>query len=177
MGGQIDCFDLVVATFDDQSGKGELALTPKTGEWESIEFRAGSSAPGNRSVAGLQPVNTGQGRSFLLLFLGERDPSSKGHEAAGKFWDDVWSYQLQPEGKTEASIKDATRQLIGKGTGESSWVKVEIPESTKSGGEQAHPGPRGWFASASAQDVDAESIVLWGGIGENNERLGDCGLF
>ncbi|MCJ1367272.1 hypothetical protein MMC16_006404 [Acarospora aff. strigata] len=175
LGGQIEYLDLLVATFNDQSGKGELALTPRSGKWETITFAADADAPvpGNRSVAGLQPVNTGQGRSFLLLFLGEQDPSDKGHEAAGKFWDDVWSFQLRPEGMTAASFKDATREAIGKETGEMKWARVEVVESSMSGGEQASPGPRGWFASGSDRDVDAESVVLWGGIGEKNERLGD----
>ena len=173
LGGQIDYLDLLVATFDDQSGKGELALTPRTGKWETVAFSADGPAPGNRSVAGLQPVNTGQGRWFLLLFLGERDPSDNGHEAAGKFWDDVWSYQLHPEGMTAASFKDATREAIGKPTGEGAWAEVQIPKAIMSGGAQSHPGPRGWFASGSDSDIDAASVVLWGGIGEKNERLGD----
>ena len=173
LGGQIDYLDLLVASFDDQSGKGELALTPRTGKWETVVFAAGGPAPGNRSVAGLQPVNTGQGRKFLLLFLGERDPSSSGHEAAGKFWDDVWSYQLHPEGMTAASFKDATREAIGTRTGEGAWAQVQIPEATMNGGAQSHPGPRGWFASGSDSDIEAGSVVLWGGIGEKNERLGD----
>lgn len=173
LGGQIDYLDLLVATFDDQSGKGELALSPRTGRWETITFPADGSAPGDRSVAGLQPINTGQGRSYLLLFLGERDPSSSGHDAAGKFWSDVWSFQLHPEGMTAASFKDATKEVIGKGTGEGTWAQVEIAEATMSGGKQAHPGSRGWFASAPGQDMDVESVVLWGGIDAKNERIGD----
>lgn len=174
LGGQIDYLDLLVATFDDQSGKGELALSPRTGKWETVTFAADGPAPGNRSVAGLEPVNTGQGRMFLLLFLGERNPSSSGHEAAGKFWDDVWSYQLHPEGMTAASFKDATREAIGTRTGEGAWAQVQIPKATMSGtSTQSHPGPRGWFASGSDSDVDAGGVVLWGGIGEKNERLGD----
>lgn len=173
LGGQIDYLNLLVATFDDQSGKGELALSVGKGKWETVMIRAESSAPANRSVAGLHPINTGQGRMFLLLFLGERDPSTSGHEAAGRIWDDVWSYQLHPEGMTAASFKDATREAIGTRTGEGAWAQVQILEAKRSGDVQAHPGPRGWFASGSDRDIDAGSVVLWGGIGENNQRLGD----
>jgi len=173
LGGQIDYLNLLVATFDDQSGKGELALSVGKGKWETVMIRAESSAPAYRSVAGLHPINTGQGRMFLLLFLGERDPSTSGHEAAGRFWDDVWSYQLHPEGMTAASFKDATREAIGTRTGEGAWAQVQILEAKRSGDVQAHPGPRGWFASGSDRDIDAGSVVLWGGIGENNQRLGD----
>ena len=173
IGGQIDFLNLSKTTFNDPGGKGELSVIPKTGQWESIEYPSGTRGPGNRSVAGLQPITTGQGRNFLLLFLGERGPSSAGHEGAGQFWGDVWSYQLRPQGMTAASFKDATRELVGATTGEGHWAQVEIPESTMTEGESAHPGGRGWFASAQGKDMDVASIVLWGGVNESNEREGD----
>ncbi|MCJ1355693.1 MAG: hypothetical protein MMC33_005685 [Icmadophila ericetorum] len=173
LGGQIDYLDIAVSTIDDQSGKGELMVYPRTGKWETISFPQNASAPGNRSVAGMQPISTGQGRNYLLLFMGERDPSSVGHEGAGKFWDDVWAYQLQSEGKTAASIKDATRQLFGSDTGESSWAQVEIAKSTMSDGLQPRPSERGWFASTQYQDLDSCSVLLWGGVNTKNEREGD----
>ena len=172
LGGAIDFLRLTRMTFDDKGGKGELGVAPLTGQWESVEPPKDSLIPGNRSVAGLQPVTTGQGRHYLLLFLGEKDPSASGHEAAGRFWDDVWSFQLKPDGMTAASFKDATRQLFGAKTGESTWARVDIPEASKSGNTE-HPGPRGWFASAQGQDIDAGGVVLWGGVREDNQRAGD----
>ena len=172
LGGAIHFLRLTKSTFDDKGGKGELGVSPLTGQWESIEPPADTQMPGNRSVAGLQPVTTGQGRHYLLLFLGERDPSSSGHEAAGKFWDDVWSFQLRPEGMTAASFKDATRQLFGARTAEGTWARVDIPESSMSGRTE-HPGQRGWFASAQGQDLDPGSVVLWGGVLGDNSRVGD----
>ena len=172
LGGPIQFLRLTKSTFDDKGGKGELAVAPLNGQWESVEPPADTPTPGNRSVAGLQPVTTGQGRHYLLLFLGERDPSSSGHEAAGKFWDDVWSFQLRPEGMTAASFKDATRQLFGAKTGEGTWARVDVPESSMSGNTE-HPGQRGWFASAQGQDLDPGSVVLWGGVLGDNSRAGD----
>lgn len=173
LGGQIDYLELAVSTFDDQSGKGELALSLRNGKWQSVMFGGNARGPGNRSVAGLQAITTGQGRNYLLLFLGERDASSKGHEGAGKFWDDVWAFQLRPEGMTAASFKDATRWLFGAKSTESTWAQVDIPESSKTDGEKQHPGPRGWFASAQDSDMEAGSIVLWGGVNGKNEREAD----
>lgn len=171
LGGPIQFLRLSRCTFDDQGGKGELGVAPLTGQWEAVEPQSDTPIPGNRSVAGLQPVTTGQGRNYLLLFLGERDPSSSGHEAAGKFWDDVWSFQLPPDGMTAASFKDATRQLFGAKTAEGTWARCDIPEAAKTGNIE-HPGQRGWFASA-CQDVDANSIMLWGGVKGDNSRAGD----
>ena len=173
LGGQIDYLDVVLSTINDHSGKGELAITPGAQKWESIDFSADAQGPGNRSVAGFLPVKIGSGRNFLLLFLGEKTPSSLGHEAAGKFWNDVWSFQLQPEGMTPASLKDAARQAVRVKTGEHSWAKVDVPEFSMTEGVRDHPGERGWFASAQGHDVDIKSVVLWGGIDTSNERKGD----
>ncbi len=172
LGGPIQLLRLRKSTLDDKGGKGELAVAPLNGQWESIEPPVGTPRPGDRSVAGLQPVTTGQGRHYLLLFLGERDPSSSGHEAAGKFWDDVWSFQLPSEGMTAASFKDATRQLFGAKTAEGTWARVDIPEYSMSGNTE-HPGQRGWFASAQAQDLDPGAAVLWGGVLGDNSRAAD----
>lgn len=172
LGGSIQYLRLTRSTLNGKGGKGGLTVSPSTGQWEKVEPRSGTATPGNRSVAGLQPTTTGQGRHYLLLFLGERDPSSSGHEAAGKFWDDVWSFQLRPESMTAASFKDTTRQLVGAKTAEGTWARVDVPESSKSGGVE-HPGPRGWFASSYCQDLEAGSIVLHGGVVEDNSRAGD----
>lgn len=173
LGGPLQYLQFTVSTFDDKGGKGELLVAPRTGRWESVEPPSDTLLPGDRSVAGLQPITTGQGRHYLLLFLGERDPSSSGHDAAGKFWDDVWSFQLRPEGMTAASFKDATRWAVGAKTAEGTWARVDIPEASKSVGKNDHPGPRGWFASSAAQDLDPGSVVLWGGVQGDNQRAGD----
>ena len=175
--GGLQCLHLVAATYDDKGGKGEMAVAPKTGQWETVEAPEGTPVPGDRSVAGLHPVTTGQGRHYLLLFLGERLPSGSGHDGAGKFWDDIWSFQLKPEGMSAASFKDATRWLVGAKTAEGSWARVDVPESSMTEGKNDHPGPRGWFASSQGQDLDPGSIVLWGGIGEDNHRAGDGWIF
>lgn len=173
LGGKIDYLDIIVSTHDDHSGTGEVAVTPMNDKWETIDVPEDDKAPGSRSVAGLQAVTTGQGRNYLILFLGEAKPSSAGHEAAGEYWDDVWSFQIRPDGMTAASFKDAARQMVGAKTRESTWAPVEVPQSSTSEGVADSPGARGWFASAAGGDFGAEKIVLWGGVKEDNSRAGD----
>lgn len=172
LGGPMHFLRLTRSTFNDKGGKGELAVAPLTGNWESVEPPPDTPIPGNRSVAGFQPVTTGQGRQYLLLFLGERDPSSSGHVAAGQFWDDVWSFQLPPEGMTAASFKDATRQLFGAKTAEGTWARCDVPETSMTERIES-PGQRGWFASAPGLDLEPGSITLWGGLTSNNQRAAD----
>lgn len=176
LGGQIDYLELGKETFVDQTGVAEAGVVPhpKAGEWQSIKMDSTSTPfPGARSVAGMHHVSTGQGRNYLVLVLGEKNPSNKGHDGAGEFWDDVWTFQLKPDGMTAASFKDATRELVGMKTKEYAWDEVLIPEATKSQGRAVMPGARGWFASSAAGDPDKSSIVVWGGINDKNERLGD----
>ncbi|KAJ7031700.1 hypothetical protein C8F04DRAFT_1004543 [Mycena alexandri] len=153
-GGQLDC----LALGGDEASAGDGVLGAK-GAWKSILADAAADGdegagaetvterphwPGPRSVAGMHPVTVG-GRERLVLLLGERDPSTAGHAAAGKFWNDIWVYASE-EGK---------------------WLEVEVETA---GG----PGPRGWFASAPI-DMGAEErgVVLWGGLDGANRRLGD----
>ena len=143
------------------------------GQWKSVTISPDALSPGNRSVAGLHPVTTGQGRNYLLLCLGERTPSSSGHDGAGEFWGTLWSFQLDSENMTAASLKDATRRLLYAKTGENAWAQVEIPEATMRAGQSEGPGPRGWFASTQGADIGTQAVVLWGGVQANNERAND----
>lgn len=172
IGGQIDFIDLAKNTFNDKGGKGEYNVTLKSGKWGSVETSP-APGPGHRSVAGLHAITTGQGRNYLILVLGEKTPSSDGHESAGEFYDDVWAYQVRPDGNTGASWKDAMRMLVGAKSAEDTWAKVAVTEASMEQGVHPSPGARGWIASAGCGDFDAESILVWGGINRENKRLGD----
>ena len=105
--------------------------------------------------------------------FGERDPSSQGHEGAGKFWGDVWAFQCPPRGMTAASFKDATWQALGSETGEGLWSEIDVADAEGVEGEDVKnlvPSERGWFASSTMGDVDASGIILWGGLNGKNER-------
>jgi len=173
VGGQLDILELRLDTFNDVSGKGEASVVAK-GKWETLNFAEENMPfPGNRSVAGLHSVNTGMGREYLVLLLGEREPSSDGHNEAGKFWGDVWAFMCPPLGMTGASFKDATWQALGRETGEGLWSAVNVSDAEGVEGEDVRnlvPTERGWFASSTMGDVDVGSVVLWGGLNGKNER-------
>lgn len=169
-GGQVDYIELAKDTFDDTSGKEDVDIFAKYGKWESFVFtEEAMTCPEDRSVAGLQLITTGMGREYLVLVFGEGHPSSQGHDGAGKFFNDVWTFQVPPLGMTAASFKDAALQALGKETGEAKWSRVSV-EAAESG---EVPQARGWFASASMGDSDEASIVLWGGLNDENQRMGD----
>ncbi|KAH6713264.1 hypothetical protein BKA61DRAFT_608815 [Leptodontidium sp. MPI-SDFR-AT-0119] len=175
-GGKIDILELGLDTFSSIGASSEAAIVAK-GNWETLNFEEESmNFPGNRSVAGLLAITTGMGREYLVLLLGERDPSSDGHNAAGKFWGDVWTFQCPPRGMTGASFKDATWQALGKETGDGQWSVMEVADAEGVEGEDVHnlvPSQRGWFASSTMGDLDASGIVLWGGLNGKNERESD----
>ncbi|EHY56929.1 hypothetical protein HRR83_001991 [Exophiala dermatitidis] len=136
-GGRIDVFDLGQARWLDK---------------ESIEFVPdGVNGPPPRSVSCLVPVNLGGGSNSnkpgLLTMFGERDPSSLGHQGAGKMLADVWLFDLESK----------------------SWTELEL--RLDGGGEK--PVPRGWFGAAP---VGANAVVVHGGLSESNQRLGDVWL-
>lgn len=114
--------------------------------WSTQTFNAdGNSGPEARSVCALLPVRIAQKEKLLTLF-GERDPSSLGHAGAGKMLADVWVYDIA----------------------EKWWTKLE-PE-----GSDGVPDPRGWFdADIIKASEGNDSVVVHGGLGEDNERLKD----
>lgn len=84
-----------------------------------------------------------QSKPHLLIIFGERDPSSLGHAGAGKMLSDVWTFDIA----------------------QSLWKRVQTDDG---------PVARGWF-DADVMDVENGNtrVVVHGGLGEDNERLGD----
>lgn len=192
-GGQLDYLELAVDRFSDMSGQGEVYITARS-DWKSLvpegppstENEAAAAPlngdaewPGHRSVAGLEMVNLGGGREYLVLALGEREPSGGGHEAAGKFWDDIWAFQvpLHHDGSA-ASVTDTVWNALGKKSGEGKWFKVETEAyDDEDDGSIDGPGPRGWIATAALGELEERGLVIWGGLGDSNSRLGDGWIF
>jgi hypothetical protein len=114
---------------------------PEKNSWESHTYAAdGQAGPSPRSVSALLPVSL-DGKPCLVTLFGERDPSTLGHQGAGKMLGDVWIFDIETK----------------------SWTEVEVQ------GDEL-PLARGWFAADTA---DEGKIVIQGGLGESNERLGD----
>ena len=128
-GGAIDVYDL------------------EMNNWSSIKFEPdGIHGPEPRSVGCLLSMTIG-GRESLVTFGGERDPSSLGHERAGKMSGDAWAWDL----------------------GSQTWNRVETDGDC--------PCARGWFAADVVSGSDGkDAMVLHGGLDEQNQRLGDVWL-
>jgi hypothetical protein len=114
--------------------------------WSTKTFNAdGNDGPEPRSVCTLLPIRIAKKNKLLTLF-GERDPSTQGHADAGKMLNDVWVYDID----------------------ENWWTKLDPS------GDNGVPDPRGWFdADVVTMAEENDSIVVHGGLGEDNERLTD----
>lgn len=149
--------------------------------WERIPFPTNPIAPGPRprKGAGLIPITTGNGRAYLLYFLGEKvftsSVASSQEGEAPIFWSDAFSYQPPASVPSPAGVKDSTRSTLGIDTGEGTWAEVKVIANEEGRGKleeegKSHPGPRGWFGSDS---IGGAEVVLWGGIDGRGQTEGD----
>lgn len=128
----------------EQGGSVDV-YSPETNSWTSHLYPPdGKAGPMPRSVSSLLPIYL-RGRPFLITLFGERDPSSLGHQGAGKMLSDVWAFDVESK----------------------RWEEVVLQ------GDEL-PLARGWF---DADVVGTSSIVVHGGLGESNDRLGDVWSF
>ncbi|KAL8768279.1 MAG: hypothetical protein Q9209_005418 [Squamulea sp. 1 TL-2023] len=148
-------------------------------EWSTIPFPTNPLAPGPRprKGAGMLPVTTGNGRLYILYFLGEKASKAEDKEETD-YWSDIWSYQIPALEIMPAGVKDKTRSMMGISTGEGTWAEVKVvPNEEGSGGLEtegkSHPGPRGWFASSALGKDLGGGVVLWGGINAKGETEGE----
>lgn len=175
LGGQLDFLHLEVEMFDDNVSRGEVCIRAR-GSWQTImednldassteiHVEAQQVWPEARSAASLHALTIGGGREYLVLSMGEQ-PS------LGKLLDDVWMFQVPPQGMTAASFTSAVLQAVGRKTGEGEWIKVSMGLYDEDIDET--PARRSRLASALMTDVEESGIVFWGGLGETSGRLGD----
>ena len=82
---------------------------------------------------------------------------------------------------TSASVGEAFRAAFGGGKhSDGRWFPVETRAYDDDGegrDEDIGPGARGWMASAFMGDVEESGVFVWGGVDENNRRLGDGYVF
>jgi hypothetical protein len=99
----------------EQGGNLDI-YTPETNSWETHVYAPdGKDGPTPRSVSALLPISV-NGGSHLITLFGEQDPSSLGHQGAGKMLGDVWSFDI----------------------GNKKWEQVDLQGSEL-------PLARGWF--------------------------------
>ncbi|KZV97457.1 hypothetical protein EXIGLDRAFT_730675, partial [Exidia glandulosa HHB12029] len=135
---------------------------PSTNSWRTVKPAAPDGAPGARSVHGFTPLQiVGDNETLVaVMFLGERDPSSLGHEGAGAFWEDVWGL---------FQSKDTDAETLGL-----SWRQIELDAS-------ASPEPRGWFAFTDVPVAPSERssvgrVLMHGGLLSSNKRSSEAWL-
>lgn len=151
---------------------------PLPPSWQTLDFPTNPLVPGPRprKGAGFLSITTGNGRLYLLYFLGEKDPSSSSspsssntaHESKdvqgrpAMFWSDMFSFQPLASELSPARVKDSTRETIGVSSGNGTWAEVKVVANEEAGGEgKSHMGPRGWFACDVVGDG---TVLLWGGL-------------
>ena len=189
-GGQLDFLELGVDTFNDAVSAGEVSLVAR-GAWQSLlqgqenvgykeednaaTPRAGDDQwPGPRSVASMHAVTVGGGHEYLLVALGEGQQSGVGHEGAGRHWDDVWAFQVPQSGMSALAVKDSVLSVVGRKNAGGKWTKVEMgPYDDEDDASVPGPGPRGWLASGVVTDLEDNGVVIWGGLNDDNKRMGD----
>lgn len=128
----------------EQGGRVDV-YDPEADSWETHVFGPERQGPEPRSVAALLPVCL-RGRLFLVTLFGERDPSSLGHQVAGKMLGGVWAFDVEAR----------------------TWEEVVL--EGEGDGDDGIPLARGWFG---ADRLGERTIVVQGGLAESNERLGD----
>ncbi|EEY20273.1 kelch repeat protein [Verticillium alfalfae VaMs.102] len=128
---------------NEQGGSLDVFDIPSL-SWSTMTYNPDNmEGPEARSVGALLPVMI-HGSVHLVTMFGERDPSALGHAGAGKMLPDAWAWDIK-EGK---------------------WQKLRTPGQI--------PEPRGWFDADVVRGGNKnESIIVHGGLNENNERLGD----
>ena len=164
--GHAQVMDLIMQT-DYHKTKDGLSPIAAMSPWTPLGQAPSSAGPGERVGSALEVVTTGQGRNYLLLVGGESAAENRG---------DIWTLQLQPEGSTAASVKDAARKAIGKGTGEKDWAEVKYFDSegvmVQEGQAGRGIGQRRRFAWSRDTDEDGGTVFVHGGA-ENGQIAGD----
>ncbi|KAH8693892.1 hypothetical protein BGW36DRAFT_345749 [Talaromyces proteolyticus] len=88
--------------------------------WSTVTYPAdGVSGPKPRSVSCLLSLNIQQKPSLVTMF-GEGDPSSLGHQGAGKMFSDVWVFDIESQKWTEAPV-DQKKAPVARG-----WFDADV---------------------------------------------------
>ncbi|KAF5861534.1 hypothetical protein ETB97_012860 [Aspergillus alliaceus] len=132
--------------FDGKTEQGGAldVYDPETNVWGTIPYQAdGISGPSARSVSCLLSLKV-SGKPSLVTMFGEHDPSSLGHQGAGKMLSDVWIFDIESQ----------------------KWTEVRMDANNA-------PQGRGWFDADVTTAASQPSIIVQGGLAESNDRLGD----
>jgi len=139
--------------FDGKTEQGGTVdiYEPGSNTWTSTSYSPdGKGGPEPRSVGCLLAIELA-GRPSLVTAFGEHDPSPLGHQGAGRMLDDIWVFDIQ-------TLK---------------WTKIDADRASS-----VRPAARGWFGADALQAKGGsnDSVVIVGGLGEDNQRLSDVWL-
>jgi hypothetical protein len=97
LGGSIDVYDMNKNTWSNKSYTAD-----------------GKDGPSARSVGALLYALV-EGKEYLITLFGEADPSSLGHQGAGKMLSDIWAYDLEEEHWIQVEPKDGAERPVARG--------------------------------------------------------------
>ncbi|KAL4995472.1 hypothetical protein BDV10DRAFT_174580 [Aspergillus recurvatus] len=105
-GGALDVFDVADKT------------------WKTIEYSAdGANGPSPRSVGCLLALDV-NGKPSLVTMFGEHDPSSLGHQGAGKMLADVWVFDIESQKWAKVAVE-------GEGPPSRGWFDADVLEGSR----------------------------------------------
>ncbi|KAJ5667891.1 uncharacterized protein N7477_006461 [Penicillium maclennaniae] len=107
----------------EQGGSVDI-YSPETKSWASHVYSPdGKVGPTPRSVSCLLPIRLGD-RSLLITLFGEHDPSSLGHQGAGKMLSDMWAFDIRT--KTWEEVVPGEINVHSHGAGSVLMSSVQI---------------------------------------------------
>lgn len=150
-------------TLDDSKREWNVISVETSEEERSVAW------PPARSMAALHYVTTGSGRDYLMLALGE----GNSRLGEGRALQDIWAYQLPSSGLSGAGVKDAIRDKVpGVSSHKGQWAPVNITK-IEVGEEEKHGGTWTGRTLFGSSMTGTKQFLLWGGVNERNETLGD----
>lgn len=128
--------------------------------------------PQTRSGNQILPISTGHGRYYLTLLPGVSSKPKETFSDTPSYLTDLWTLQLPSDSSSLTKIKDAAREQINVSSGEFTWSEVVVEARTEELGTEgkALPGPLAHYA---ADNVDAKTVLMWGGVDARGETVGD----
>lgn len=127
--------------------------------------------PCPRSAASFEAMTMGGGREVLVLALGAVIGAD--HQQPLPL-DDVWLFQVPPQGMSAASVTAALLQAVGRKTGEGRWTRVATrPHDDEAQDWASLPRARAGLASAPMTNLEDSGLLVWGGLADDGRRLGD----
>lgn len=137
--------------------------------WTNATVLSGPS-PAARSVTDVVFLNNVGKDGSLFVFGGEYTPSAKGHEGAGVFHSDAWTFDLATKAWTCVSGRDQDQDEKEEHKGDKDGANDGRNAKTT-----VNPVGRGWMVSAALDD--GKSVAIFGGLDAAEQRRNDMLIY